>query len=49
MPNWPRVTVGSPAEMQSFQSAFVEVMKMPDGKMNALAHPYPHLAGVHTC
>jgi histidinol-phosphate aminotransferase len=49
MPNWPRVTVGSPAEMQSFQSAFLEVMKMPDGKMNALAHPYPHLAGTHAC
>lgn len=49
MPNWPRVTVGSPSEMQSFQSAFLEVMKMPDGKMNALAHPYPHLAGEHTC
>lgn len=49
MPNWPRVTVGSPSDMQSFQSAFLEVMKMPDGKMNALAHPYPHLAGTHAC
>jgi histidinol-phosphate aminotransferase len=49
MPNWPRVTVGSPSDMQSFQSAFLEVMSMPDGKMNALAHPYPHLAAVHAC
>jgi histidinol-phosphate aminotransferase len=49
MPNWPRVTVGSPSEMQTFQSAFVEVMKMPDGKMNALAHPYPQLARMHSC
>jgi histidinol-phosphate aminotransferase len=49
MPNWPRVTVGSPSDMQSFQSAFLEVMKMPDGKMNAMAHPYPHLVDAHSC
>ncbi len=49
MPNWPRVTVGSPSDMQSFQSAFLEVMNTPDGKLNALAHPYPHLANTHTC
>jgi len=49
MPNWPRITVGSPDDMQSFQTAFLDVMKMPDGKMNALTHPYPHLVGTHAC
>lgn len=49
MPNWPRITVGSPDDMQSFQTAFLEVMQMPDGKMNALAHPYPHLISFHAC
>jgi histidinol-phosphate aminotransferase len=49
MPNWPRITVGSPGDMQSFQTAFLEVMKMPDGKINALAHPYPHLVHDHSC
>jgi histidinol-phosphate aminotransferase len=49
MPNWPRVTVGSPSDMASFQTAFVEVMQMPDGKLNALTHPYPHLISQHAC
>jgi histidinol-phosphate aminotransferase len=49
MPNWPRITVGSPGDMQSFQTAFLEVMKMSDGKMNALTHPYPHLVHEHSC
>jgi histidinol-phosphate aminotransferase len=48
-PNRPRVTVGSPADMQSFQSAFLEVMQMPDNKLNTLAHPYPHLLNPHAC
>jgi histidinol-phosphate aminotransferase len=49
MPNWPRVTVGSPSDMASFQTAFLEVMQMPDGKLNALTHPYPHLISQHAC
>jgi len=49
MPNWPRITVGSPGDMQSFQTAFLEVMKIPDSKMNALAHPYPHLVSQLAC
>lgn len=49
MPNWPRITVGSPEDMQSFQTAFLEVMQMPDSKMNALRHPYPHLIHEHAC
>jgi histidinol-phosphate aminotransferase len=49
MPNWPRVTVGSLSDMASFQTAFVEVMQMPDGKLNALTHPYPHLISQHAC
>lgn len=49
MPNWPRVTVGSPSDMASFQNAFLEVMQMPDGKLNALTHPYPHLINQHAC
>jgi histidinol-phosphate aminotransferase len=49
MPNWPRITVGSPSDMQSFQTAFLEVMQMPDGKMNALTHPYPQLLHTHAC
>jgi histidinol-phosphate aminotransferase len=49
MPNWPRVTVGSPSDMQSFQTALLEVEKMPDGKVKALAHPYPHLVPEHSC
>jgi histidinol-phosphate aminotransferase len=49
MPNWPRVTVGSPSDMQSFQTAFLEVMQMPTDKLNALAHPYPHLLNAHVC
>jgi hypothetical protein len=35
--------------MASFQTAFVEVMQMPDGKLNALTHPYPHLISQHAC
>jgi histidinol-phosphate aminotransferase len=48
-PNRPRITVGSPADMQSFQTAFLEVMQLPDNKLNALAHPYPHLLQHHAC
>jgi histidinol-phosphate aminotransferase len=48
-PNRPRVTIGSPADMQSFQTAFLEVMQMPDNKLNVLAHPYPHLLNPHAC
>jgi hypothetical protein len=35
--------------MASFQTAFVEVMQMPDGKLNAVTHPYPHLISQHAC
>jgi histidinol-phosphate aminotransferase len=49
MPNWPRITVGSPSDMASFQTAFLEVMQMPTDKVNAMAHPYPHLLNAHAC
>lgn len=48
-PNQVRVSVGSASDMASFQTAFVEVMQMPDSKMNALVHPYPHLLDVAAC
>jgi histidinol-phosphate aminotransferase len=49
---WPtcvRVSVGSPSDMASFQTAFLEVMQQPDNKLNALTHPYPHLLETHSC
>lgn len=49
MPNWPRITVGNPSDMQSFQTAFLEVMQTSNNKLNALAHPYPHLLQQHAC
>lgn len=48
-PTYSRVTVGSPSEMQSFQTAFTEVMQLPDGKLNAAVHPYLHLLNKHSC
>jgi histidinol-phosphate aminotransferase len=48
-PNFARVTVGSPAEMQSFQSAFLDVMQTPTDKLNASNHPYTHLLNPHAC
>ncbi|CAN5569765.1 pyridoxal phosphate-dependent aminotransferase [soil metagenome] len=48
-PNRPRVSIGSPSDMASFQTAFLEVMKMPDNKLNALVHPYPHLLNPQAC
>ena len=48
-PNYARVTVGTMNEMQTFQSAFVEVMKMPADKVNAMVHPFPHLRDAHVC
>jgi histidinol-phosphate aminotransferase len=48
-PNYARVTVGSAADMQSFQTAFLEVMQMPTDKVNAMVHPYPHLLNAHVC
>ncbi len=51
-PVWPtfaRITVGSPSEMQSFQSALLEVERMPTDKLNALVHPYPHLHQAKVC
>jgi len=48
-PNYARITVGSSAEMQTFQTAFLEVMKMPTDKVNAMVHPYPHLRDAHVC
>jgi histidinol-phosphate aminotransferase len=50
-PNQVRVTIGSPADMASFQNAFLALMDMPDAKVKAMAekpHPYPHLQG-HVC
>jgi histidinol-phosphate aminotransferase len=48
-PNQVRVSVGSPDDMAAFQTAFLEVIKMPENKMNALVHPYPHLLEEHAC
>jgi len=48
-PNWVRVSVGSADDMASFQTAFLEVMKMPEDKMSSLVHPYPHLLEEHVC
>ena len=48
-PNWVRVSVGSADDMTSFQTAFLEVMKMPEDKMSSLVHPYPHLLEEHVC
>ena len=48
-PRFVRVTIGSPADMQSFQSAFLDVMQLTPSKLNALAHPYPHLLQNHVC
>jgi hypothetical protein len=35
--------------MQTFQTAFVEVMKLPADKVNAMVHPFPHLRDAHVC
>jgi histidinol-phosphate aminotransferase len=48
-PTFARVTVGSPSDMASFQTAFLEVMKTPADKLNAMVHPYPHLVEGHAC
>lgn len=48
-PNRPRVSIGSPSDMASFQTAFLEVMQMPEDKLSALVHPYPHLIEPHAC
>lgn len=48
-PNHARVTIGSATEMQTFQTAFLEVMKMPADKVSAIVHPYPHLRDAHVC
>jgi len=48
-PNYARVTVGSPSEMLTFQSAFLEVMQMPVDQVSAVVHPYPHLRDAHVC
>ena len=48
-PNFSRITIGSPIEMQSFQTALVEVMQMPPEKMSALVHPYPRMLRAQVC
>jgi histidinol-phosphate aminotransferase len=48
-PNQVRVSVGSKDDMASFQTAFLEVMKMPTDKIEAMVHPYPHLLEEHVC
>jgi histidinol-phosphate aminotransferase len=48
-PNHARVTIGSAAEMQTFQTAFLEVMQMPADKVSLMIHPYPHLRDAHVC
>jgi histidinol-phosphate aminotransferase len=48
-PTFARVTVGSPSDMASFQTAFLEVMKTPADKLNAMVHPYPYLVEGHAC
>jgi hypothetical protein len=35
--------------LASFQTAFLEVMKTPSDKLNAMVHPYPHLVEGHAC
>ena len=37
MPNYVRVTVGTKAEMEKFQTAFVKCMDMPPGAANGAA------------
>jgi histidinol-phosphate aminotransferase len=37
MPNYVRVTVGTKAEMEKFQTAFVKCMDMPPGTANGAA------------
>jgi histidinol-phosphate aminotransferase len=48
-PNSSRITIGSASEMERFQTALLEVMQMPEDKMNALAHPYPQLLRARVC
>jgi histidinol-phosphate aminotransferase len=48
-PNFSRITIGSPAEMQRFQVALLEVMQMPAEKMTALPHPYPRILRAQVC
>jgi hypothetical protein len=49
LPNYARVTVGGAADMQSFQTAFLEVQQMSTDKVNAMVHPYPHLLYARVC
>jgi len=35
--------------MQSFQTAFSDVMQMPASKVNAMVHPYRHLLVGRIC
>jgi histidinol-phosphate aminotransferase len=41
MPNYVRVTVGTKAEMEKFQTAFVKCMDMPTGAANGAASLHP--------
>ena len=48
-PTFSRITIGSPEQMQCFQTALLEVQEVPTDKLNSLAHPYPHLVNAHSC
>jgi histidinol-phosphate aminotransferase len=48
-PTFARITLGSPAEMQSFQTALLAVRDMPEEKMSALEHPYPRVPRSQVC
>jgi histidinol-phosphate aminotransferase len=49
MPNWARITIGSPAEMAAFRTAFAQVMEVPEAKTTAMLHPYPHVLRATVC
>jgi histidinol-phosphate aminotransferase len=48
-PNFLRITIGSPVEMQSFQTALTAAMQMPPEKLSALVHPYPQVLRKQVC
>ena len=48
-PNFSRITIGSPTEMQAFQTALLEVTQMPPAKLSSLVHPYPQRLQARVC
>jgi histidinol-phosphate aminotransferase len=49
LPTFARITIGSPAEMQSFQTALLSVRDIPADKLSALDHPYPRVLRAQVC